>query len=69
MGRVPSVLIELEQLLTDALRQAFPELEERAMVAPCRDAKFGDYQCNNAMALFAKMKGQVPALHQVRMDS
>ena len=54
-----SILIELEQVLTDALQQAFPGLEERALVAPCRDAKFGDYQCNNAMALFAKMKGKV----------
>ena len=69
VGRVPSVLIELEQVLTDALRQAFPGLEERALVAPCRDARFGDYQCNNAMALFAKMKGQVPATHPVRLGS
>lgn len=58
-GRVPSVLIELEVVVTAALRQAFPGVEERAMVAPCRDAKFGDYQCNNAMALFAKLKGKV----------
>ena len=58
-GRVPSVLIELEGVVTAALQQAFPGLDERAMVAPCRDAKFGDYQCNNAMALFAKLKGKV----------
>lgn len=62
-GRVLSILIELEQVLTDALQQAFPGLEERALVAPCRDAKFGDYQCNNAMALFAKMKGKVIISH------
>jgi arginyl-tRNA synthetase len=30
----------------------------KAAVAPCNQPKFGDYQCNNAMALFGKMKGK-----------
>ena len=68
VGRVPSVLIELEQVLTEALQTAFPGLEERALLAPCRDPKFGDYQCNNAMALFAKMKGKVVNLHPVQSN-
>lgn len=29
-----------------------------AAVAPCNQPKFGDYQCNNAMALFGRMKGK-----------
>ncbi len=28
------------------------------MIAPCNNPKFGDYQCNNAMQLFAKVKGK-----------
>ena len=57
------MLIKLEELVTAALQQAFPGVDERAMVTPCRDAKFGDYQCNNAMALFAKLKGKVQDTH------
>lgn len=29
-----------------------------AAVAQCNNPKFGDYQCNNAMALFGKLKGK-----------
>ena len=58
-GRVPSVLAMLEELVQAALQQAFPGASDRALVGPCRDAKFGDYQCNNAMSLFGKLKGKV----------
>ena len=30
-----------------------------AQVVQCGQPKYGDYQCNNAMALFARIKGQV----------
>ena len=30
-----------------------------AQVVQCGQPKYGDYQCNNAMALFARLKGQV----------
>nr|GMC63502.1 arginine--tRNA ligase, chloroplastic/mitochondrial-like isoform X2 [Ipomoea batatas] len=28
------------------------------MMAICNNSKFGDYQCNNAMSLWAKIKGK-----------
>ena len=41
-----------------ALRTAFPDAEERASIAATREEKHGDYQCNNAMGLFGRMKGK-----------
>ncbi|KAL1460176.1 hypothetical protein WDU94_012112 [Cyamophila willieti] len=45
----------LTEVFTHALRTAFPDLEDKtAAVAPTNEkyvAKFGDYQCNDAMAL------------------
>ena len=34
-------------------------LPVRRCPQPCNNPKFGDYQCNNAMALHGKMKGKV----------
>ena len=58
---MPSVLAEVEQLVIQALQSAFPGQQEKPMVAATRDSKkFGaDYQCNNAMSLFGKLKGKV----------
>ena len=60
---MPSVLAEMEQLVAGALQGAFPAQQEKPMVAATRDSKKfgGDYQCNNAMSLFAKLKGKVSA--------
>ena len=45
---------------TDALRAAYPEQVEAWGVTPavavCGNAAFGDYQCNNAMPLFQRLK-------------
>eukprot|EP00891_Asterochloris_glomerata_P008140 jgi/Astpho2/8140/fgenesh1_pm.00120_%23_27_t len=51
---------ELTAAFQLALGKAFPTAQAQAIVTPTaeRDAKFGDYQCNNAMALFGKLKGQ-----------
>ena len=56
---VPSVKVELAKLFQTALQKAFPGVDATAEVVPTNQPKFGDYQCNNAMALFGKLKGQV----------
>ena len=60
IGSVPSIRAELTAAFQLALGKAFPTAQAQAIVTPTaeRDAKFGDYQCNNAMALFGKLKGQ-----------
>ena len=62
-GRVASILVEMEQLVAEALQAAFPAQQEKPLVATTRDSKKfgGDYQCNNAMSLFGKLKGKVSA--------
>ena len=57
-GRTRGVKRCLESLLSDALTAAFPGKEwEEVVIVPTANPKFGDYQCNNAMPLFAKIKG------------
>lgn len=68
--RVPSLRAELRSLFATALSEAFPELvsEDSSSLggALCpavsattkKDAKFGDYQCNNAMGVFGRLKGK-----------
>lgn len=59
--RVGSVKQQLEELFEESLRAtATPELVVRPLIAPCKDLKFGDYQCNNAMSLFKLIKGTAP---------
>jgi len=55
---VGSICHEISSLFDTAIASAFPSVSTSAVVAPCDQPKFGDYQCNNAMALFGKMKGQ-----------
>ena len=57
--RVRGVKRELEALLASALASAFPgsEWRDEVVIVPTTNPKFGDYQCNNAMPLFAKIKG------------
>lgn len=56
----------LRSLFNDAIRKAFPDAPEEAAILACNQAKFGDYQCNNAMALHGRMKGQEGALKSPR---
>ncbi|KAL3532548.1 hypothetical protein ACH5RR_006069 [Cinchona calisaya] len=52
---------QLEKLFGESLRVTVPdELDVPPIITPCKDLKHGDYQCNNAMSLFAKIKGKVP---------
>ncbi|KAG1677444.1 hypothetical protein FOA52_001899 [Chlamydomonas sp. UWO 241] len=48
---------ELGALFKAAMRSAYPAMNEDVMLVPCNSAKGGDYQCNNAMGLFGKLKG------------
>jgi len=59
--RQPTLLAEVTARFRAALAAAYPGVEGvEAAVTPTKDkdAKFGDYQCNNAMALFGKLKGK-----------
>lgn len=57
-GQAVSVRGELAGLVSTALSTAFPGTEERPLIAVCGVPKSGDYQCNNAMSLFGKLKGK-----------
>lgn len=54
-----SVRQQLTALFGSSIAAAFPDAGVAAAVVKTNDPKFGDYQCNNAMALFAKCKGKV----------
>ncbi|KAK6136593.1 hypothetical protein DH2020_029663 [Rehmannia glutinosa] len=50
---------QLEKLFEESFRTTIPdEPDVEPAIAPCQDPKFGDYQCNNAMGLWAKVKGK-----------
>jgi arginyl-tRNA synthetase len=53
-----SVLKELNEAFNAAIRTAMPIATENALVAPCGKLSMGHYQCNSAMSLFGKYKGQ-----------
>ena len=57
--RVPSVRSDLAATFRTALHSAFPTVPVEPVVAATNQPKFGDYQCNNAMQLFGRMKGKV----------
>ena len=58
-----SIRQQLAAAFQAAIDAAFPAMAgEPAVVVPCQQPKFGDYQCNNAMALHGKMKGKVGAV-------
>lgn len=61
-GRLSTIQAELEVLFQAAFDSAFPSLKEKPIIAPTKEAKFGDYQCNSAMKLFGLLKGQVAHL-------
>ncbi|XP_077228431.1 arginine--tRNA ligase, cytoplasmic-like isoform X2 [Tasmannia lanceolata] len=52
---VGSVKQQLSALFKASLRTTFPELDIEPMIAA--STKFADYQCNNAMSLWSKIKG------------
>lgn len=57
---VASIRAELASMFTASIAAALPMAAgEAAAVAVCGNPQFGDYQCNNAMALFGKLKGKV----------
>jgi len=53
-----SLRTQLNELFGASLKKAFPDVSDDPVIAPCNNAKFGDYQCNNAMQLFGKLKGK-----------
>jgi arginyl-tRNA synthetase len=62
--RVPSVRAEIATAFSAALRTAFPTVDIQPAVAATNNPDHGDYQCNNAMALFGRMKGKAsPTQH------
>lgn len=56
--RCSSIKTDLIDLFKTALKTSYPSEDEQPVLAPCNNPKFGDYQCNNAMPLFAKLKGK-----------
>uniref|UniRef100_A0A3P8ZVL3 Arginine--tRNA ligase, cytoplasmic n=1 Tax=Esox lucius TaxID=8010 RepID=A0A3P8ZVL3_ESOLU len=49
----------LQEIFGEAIREAFPDLENAPLaVTPNQQAKFGDYQCNSAMAMAQMMKSK-----------
>lgn len=58
-GQAVTLRGELSGLFKTAITSAFPAVEDaEPIVAPCNNAQHGDYQCNNAMPLFGKLKGK-----------
>eukprot|EP01023_Acetabularia_acetabulum_P033619 TRINITY_DN3145_c1_g1_i3.p1 TRINITY_DN3145_c1_g1~~TRINITY_DN3145_c1_g1_i3.p1 ORF type:complete len:452 (-),score=80.26 TRINITY_DN3145_c1_g1_i3:127-1482(-) len=56
-GTYGSLSKELVAIFQTALSSSFPYLQgEQAVVVPCENPQFGDFQCNNAMAIFQKLK-------------
>lgn len=58
---VPSLRAELTDVFKKALEKAYPSAHIMPIVAQTNEPKFGDYQCNNAMALFGQLKGKPDA--------
>lgn len=57
-GEAVSLRGEVSGLFKSALSTAFPAANEQPLVTPCGQTQHGDYQCNNAMSLFGKLKGK-----------
>eukprot|EP00898_Chlorokybus_atmophyticus_P004813 jgi/Chlat1/5332/Chrsp35S05264 len=50
----------MEALFAEALKKAFPDMDVEPSVAVCQNTTYGDYQCNNAMGLFGRLKKERP---------
>ncbi|KAL2251149.1 UNVERIFIED_CONTAM: Arginine--tRNA ligase, chloroplastic/mitochondrial [Sesamum indicum] len=54
-----SVKQQIAKLFEESLRTTVPdEGDVEPAIAPCQNPKFGDYQCNNAMGLWSRVKGK-----------
>ncbi|KAL0308559.1 UNVERIFIED_CONTAM: Arginine--tRNA ligase, chloroplastic/mitochondrial [Sesamum radiatum] len=54
-----SVKQQIAKLFEESLRTTVPdEGDIEPEIAPCQNPKFGDYQCNNAMGLWSRVKGK-----------
>lgn len=51
----------MAKLFAAAIEKVFPGQGLAPIISPCNNPKFGDYQCNNAMPLFATFKGKEDA--------
>lgn len=51
MAPMKPVQSQVKAVFTEALRKAFPSIEQETLVVKGQP-KFGDYQCNNAMGIF-----------------
>ena len=60
--RVPSATSELRDAFRAAMRAALPKLADEPVVVQTNNPKHGDYQLNNAMRIFAHLKGQARTL-------
>ncbi|KAK6159472.1 hypothetical protein DH2020_006786 [Rehmannia glutinosa] len=50
---------KIAKVFEESLRITVPyELDIEPAIAPCQNPDFGDYQCNNAMGLWSKIKGK-----------
>ena len=58
-GAFSTMKDELTDVFARAIQAAFPSLgsEFDVLVAACNNPANGDYQCNNAMPLFGRLKG------------
>ena len=64
--RTRSAQEDVEAAFSAALAAAFPAVAPTPApaVAPCNDAKFGDFQCNNAMGLFKRVQAAAKAAQE-----
>jgi arginyl-tRNA synthetase len=51
--------LTLKQIFTQAVQSAFPWSEREVSLSECVNPELGDYQCNDAMQIFASMKGEI----------
>ncbi|CAI5511203.1 unnamed protein product [Closterium sp. Naga37s-1] len=57
-GQEGSVRDLVAQLVAESLAKTFPDLSDlEPLVTTCNNPKFGDYQCNNAMGIWSRIKG------------
>ena len=66
---IPSLRAELTDAFKQALESAYPSAGIEPIVAQTNEPKFGDYQCNNAMALFGQFKGKVHYTSSLHMHT
>ena len=60
--RVPSLRADLTAAFRAALQTAYPTVHVEPVVSATNNPKYGDYQCNNAMQLFGRLKGKARSL-------